>query len=156
MKPNKTLRLYRSLKRLPFGDKIFSRMVSRMAPYFSTISPFISALRPGFCEVLITKKKRVQNHIGTVHVIAIANGLEMAMGAMAEASIPPHLRWLPKGMTLDYTAKAGSDIRCTAEVAESDWQPGDVFVTVTAYDKDDVVVVKGNIKLWVTEKPQKK
>ncbi|MCY7295946.1 hotdog fold domain-containing protein [Alteromonas sp. a30] len=155
MKANKTLRTYKTLKKFPFGEKIFSRIISRIAPYFGTISPFISELRPGHCEVLIKKKKKVQNHIGTVHVIAIANGLEMAMGAMAEASIPAHLRWLPKGMTLDYTAKAGSDIRCVAEVDQNAWQPGDFPVTVTAYDENDVIVVKGFINLWVTEKPQK-
>lgn len=75
------------------------------------------------------------------------------MGVMAEASIPPHLRWIPKGMSLDYTSKAGSDIRCVAEVKPEDWQEGDLLVPVTAYDKDGVVVVKGHIKLWISLKP---
>ena len=105
--------------------------------------------------MLIRKRKKVTNHIGTVHVIAIANGLEMAMGTMAEASVPANLRWLPKGMTLDYTAKAGSDIRCVAKVEPSAWQPGDLIVPVTAYDEHDTIVVKGTITLWITEKPTK-
>ena len=95
------------------------------------------------------------NHIKTVHVIAICNGLEMAMGVMAEASIPKHLRWIPKGMSVDYTAKAGSDIRCVATVKPEDWQVGDMLVNITAYDDNDVVVVKGHIKLWISEKPNK-
>ena len=86
-------------------------------------------------------------------MIAICNGLEMAMGVMAEASIPKHLRWIPKGMTVDYTAKAGSDIRCVAKVNQEDWQPGDMLVRITAYDENNIVVVKGNIKLWISEKP---
>jgi hypothetical protein len=98
----------------------------------------------------------VFNHIKTVHVIAICNGLEMAMGVMAEASIPKHLRWIPKGMSVDYTAKAGSDIRCVASVKAEDWQPGDMMVNVTAYDVNDVVVVSGTIKLWISEKPSAK
>jgi hypothetical protein len=102
------------------------------------------------------KRKKVLNHIKTVHVIAICNGLEMAMGVMAEASIPKHLRWIPKGMSLDYTAKADSDIRCVAKVNPEDWRPGDMFVTVTAYDKSNIVVVQGKIKLWISEKPEKK
>ena len=57
----------------------------------------------------------MQNHIKTVHVIAICNGLEAAMGALAEASIPPDKRWIPKGMEVSYTAKAVSDITCIAE-----------------------------------------
>jgi len=74
------------------------------------------------------------------------------MGTMAEASIPSHLRWIPKGMSLDYTAKAGSDIRCTAKVLPEQWVPGDMMVEVTAYDNNDIVVVKGHIKLWISEK----
>lgn len=151
-KLTKVMALYKRVTRLPFGQKIFSIMVARMAPYFSTIKPLITELRPNYCECLIKKRKSVQNHIKTVHVIAICNGLEMAMGVMAEASIPAHLRWIPKGMSLDYTAKAGSDIRCVAKVTPEQWQVGDLLVEVTAYDINDVVVVKGHIKLWISEK----
>ncbi|TVP10305.1 MULTISPECIES: hotdog fold domain-containing protein [Shewanella] len=152
---NSTLNLYHKCRRLPFGNKIFSLLVSRMAPYFGSIKPIITQLEPNYCECLLRKRRAVENHIGTVHVIAICNGLEMAMGVMAEASIPPHLRWIPKGMTLDYTAKAGSDIRCVAKVDANAWQPGDLDVEVLAYDSNDIRVVKGNIRLWISAKPAK-
>ncbi len=155
MTQNKTLSTYRKLNWLPFGKKIFSLVVSRVAPYFATISPTITELVPNQCTCMIKKRKKVFNHIKTVHVIAICNGLEMAMGVMAEASIPANLRWIPKGMTVNYTAKAGSDIRCVAKVAPNDWQVGDMLVNITAYDENDVVVVKGNIKLWISEKPNR-
>ncbi len=155
MTQNKTLSIYRKLNWLPFGKKIFSLVVSRVAPYFATISPTITELVPNQCTCMIKKKKKVFNHIKTVHVIAICNGLEMAMGVMAEASIPKNLRWIPKGMTVDYTAKAGSDIRCVAKVAPNDWQVGDMLVNITAYDENNVVVVKGTIKLWISEKPNR-
>ena len=149
---NKIMALYQKCIKWPFGQKLFSMAVSRMAPYFGTIKPKITELRPHYCECFIKKHRRVHNHIKTVHVIAIANGLEMAMGVMAEASIPKNLRLIPKGMNLDYTAKAGSDIRCVAEVKAEDWQVGDMPVKVTAYDTEGVVVVKGEIKLWITAK----
>ena len=151
-KPNKVMALNSRVTRFPLGNKIFSIMVARMAPYFGTIKPLITELRLNYCECFIKKTNRVHNHIKTVHVIAICNGLEMAMGVMAEASIPKHLRWIPKGMSLDYTAKAGSDIRCIAQVTPEQWQCGDMMVEVTAYDNEDVVVVKGQIKLWISEK----
>jgi len=154
-KTTKVMKLYNRVTRLPYGNKIFSLMVSRMAPYFSSISPLITELRPHYCQCLIKKRHAVHNHIKTVHVIAICNGLEMAMGVMAEASIPSHLRWIPKGMSLDYTAKAGSDIRCVAEVKPEQWVEGDLLVAVTAYDNNDIVVVQGHIKLWISAKPPK-
>ncbi len=152
---NKTLSTYESFKKFPFGKKIFSMVVSRVAPYFSTIDPKITELIPNQCTCIIKKKRKVFNHIKTVHVIAICNGLEMAMGVMAEASVPKRLRWIPKGMTVNYTAKAGSDIRCVAKVGAEAWQPGDMLVNITAYDENDVVVVEGTIKLWISEKPIK-
>lgn len=155
MSKNYVLALYDKMKKLPLGNKLFSLIVSNKAPYFKTISPLITKIEPGECHCFIKKRRKVENHIGTVHVIAIANGLEMAMGFMAEASIPKHLRWIPKGMDLQYTAKAASDIRCVAVLENNDWQVGDLPVTVTAYDENDVVVVKGQIHLWVSEKPAK-
>ncbi|MBU2881961.1 DUF4442 domain-containing protein [Psychrosphaera sp. B3R10] len=155
MSKNYVLSLYNKMGKLPFGKKLFSLFASNKAPYFKTVSPLITKVVPGECHCLIKKRRKVENHIGTVHVIAIANGLEMAMGFMAEASIPTHLRWIPKGMDLQYTAKAGSDIRCVALLENNQWQVGDLPVEVTAYDENDVVVVKGIIHLWVSEKPKK-
>jgi acyl-coenzyme A thioesterase PaaI-like protein len=150
---NYLLRLYQRFVGLPFGKALFSRVFARKAPYFATISPHIEELRPNFCELSFRKRRRVQNHIGTVHVIAICNGMEMAMGALAEASIPKHLRWIPRGMQVDYTAKADSDIRITAEANPDDWQPGDLPVRVKAFRRDGTVVVEGTIMLYVSEKP---
>jgi hypothetical protein len=45
----------------------------------------------------MTQRWSVQNHIKTVHAIAVCNLVEMSMGLVAEASIPAHLRWLPMG-----------------------------------------------------------
>ena len=153
---NKVLNIFKKITKYPFGHKIFSMIVARKAPYFSTIKPLITTLKPNYCECVIKKRKGVENHIQTVHVIAICNGLEMAMGVMAEASIPKHLRWIPKGMEVNYVAKGGSDIKCVAKIDETHWQPGDVLVSVTAYDENDVAVVEGNIRLWVSEKPTNK
>lgn len=151
----KLLEIYNKWHKFSFGNRLFSWFFASWAPYFKTIKPYVVDLRPGYCEVLIKKRKIVQNHIGTVHVIAICNGLEMAMGAVSEASIPAHLRWIPKGMTLEYTAKAGTDIRCVADVSGLEWIEGDFLVPVTAFDANDVVVVTGTIKLWVSKKPKK-
>lgn len=152
MTNNRVLKLYRKLLRLPLGKQIFSSIAARKAPYFTSISPQVEQLVENRCVVLVKKRKAVENHIGTVHVIAIANGLEMAMGFMAEASIPTTLRWIPKGMTLDYVSKGKSDIRCIASVNADQWQAGDLAVPVLAIDTAGETVVSGEIKLWITQK----
>ena len=147
--------LYERVTRLPQGNRIFSLVFSQKAPYFATVRPTFVALRPGYAELRIKKRRRVQNHIGTVHVIAICNGLEAAMGALAEVSIPSDKRWIPKGMEVSYTAKATSDITCIAETDPEAWTSGnpDLPVRVRGVRDDGTVVVEGVIRLWVTEKP---
>ncbi|MFZ5723558.1 MAG: hotdog fold domain-containing protein [Pseudomonadota bacterium] len=149
---NFVLAQWNRLSGYPGGKWLFSKVVANKAPYFNTIGPLIEELRPGYAKVSIRKRRAVQNHIGTVHAIALCNLMEICMGVCAEASIPKHLRWLPKGMTVRYTAKAGSDITGYAEVAAEAWKPGDVDVKVWATDAAGKTVIEGTITLWVTEK----
>jgi len=151
---NYLINLYERCLKLPFGRKIFSTMFARKAPYFKTIKPLITELKPNFCQLTFKKRKPVQNHIGTVHAIAVCNGMEMAMGALAEASIPKHLRWLPKGMNVQYLAKTDSDVTIEAVASESTWQPGDQPISVEAKRSDDTVVAAGQIMIYVSEKPK--
>ncbi|HWU23610.1 MAG TPA: hotdog fold domain-containing protein [Nocardioides sp.] len=136
------------------GKRVFSFAFSQKAPYFATIHPRVVDLRPNYAEVLIPKRRGVQNHIGTVHAIALCNGLEMAMGALAETTIPASKRWIPKGMDVSYTAKATSDIRCIAETDQEQWDTanGELPVRVKGVRDDGTVVVEGVIRLWVTDK----
>ena len=150
------LSLYRQVTRLPQGDLLFSRLFTLKAPYFGTVRPRFTALRPNYAELTIRKRRRVHNHLKTVHVIAICNGLEAAMGALAEATVPRDRRWIPKGMDVSYTAKAVSDITCIAETDAAAWtgDDPDVPVRVRALREDGTAVVEGVIRLWVTDKPR--
>lgn len=47
--------LFQCAKRFPFGDRLFSRMVTLRAPYFGTIKPRFLRLEPGHCEVAMRK-----------------------------------------------------------------------------------------------------
>lgn len=147
--------LYTQTSRLPAGKMLFSRLISLRAPYFATVRPRFVELRPNYAELKIKKRRSVQNHIGTVHVIAICNGLEAAMGGLAEVSVPADKRWIPKGMDVAYTAKATSDITCIAETDPDAWtgDDPDVPVRVKGVRQDGKVVVEGVIRLWVTAKP---
>ena len=153
------LSLWNTMSRLPRGSRLFSIAFSQKAPYFATIHPRFTVLRPHRAELVIPKRRGVHNHLGTVHAIALSNGLEAAMGALAEATIPADKRWIPKGMTVAYTAKATSDITCIAETDPEQWsaealpdEGGDVAVRVRGVREDGENVIEGEIRLWVTPK----
>lgn len=149
------LDLWKTTSRLPQGKRLFSIAFSQKAPYFATIRPRFVEIRPNYAELVIPKRRGVHNHIKTVHAIALCNGLEAAMGALAEATIPRDKRWIPKGMDVSYTAKATSDITCIAETDAAQWagDDPDVPVRVRGVRDDGTVVVEGVIRLWVTPKP---
>lgn len=140
---------------MPLGSRVFSLLFAQRAPYFATVRPQFLTLEPNRVVLTIRKRRGVHNHIRTVHVIAICNGLEAAMGALAEATVPPDKRWIPKGMEVSYPAKADSDITCIAETDPEQWTgpDPDVPVRVRAERADGTVVVEGVIRLWVTPRP---
>src|SRR4051794_24485389 len=148
------LSLYRRVTALPGGDRLFSFLFSQKAPYFATVRPRFVALRPDYAELVIPKRRRVHNHLRTVHAIALCNGLEAAMGALAEASIPPDRRWIPKGMEVVYTAKATGDVTCIAETAAEQWTSPDPDLPVRVRGElaDGTRVIEGVIRLWVTSR----
>ncbi|KRF37011.1 hotdog fold domain-containing protein [Nocardioides sp. Soil805] len=153
----RVLDLWNTTSRLPQGQRIFSTLFAQKAPYFASIHPRFTVVEPNRAELVIRKRRSVHNHIGTVHAIALCNGLEAAMGALAEVSIPAHKRWIPKGMEVAYTAKADSDITCIAETDPEQWTGDDpaVDVRVRGVRRDGTVVIEGVIRLHVTEKPRR-
>jgi len=151
-----TFDLYKKVTALPQGKRLFSILYGQKAPYFASIHLQVEDMKPHHGAVKIPKRRSVKNHIGTVHAIAACNGLEAAMGLLAEATCPPDSRWLPKGMDVKYLAKSDGDLICTADSTEVDWANGpDVPVAVKATLPDGTVTVEGTIHLWVTKKSTK-
>ena len=105
---SQVLAMWRKSRSLPvvgplLGAQVFSFAFSQKAPYFSSIRPRFTVIEPNRAELVIRDRRGVHNHIGTVHAIALCNGLEAAMGALAEVTIPADKRWIPKGMEVAYT-----------------------------------------------------
>lgn len=150
---SQVLGLWERLRTVPGGEQVFSWGFTWKAPYFRSVRPRFVQVSPNYAALTLPKRRAVLNHIGTVHAIAVCNGLEAAMGALAEATVPAGKRWLPKGMEVRYLAKSTSDLTCSAETDPATWTSGpDVPVTVKATRDDGTVVVEGTIHLWVTDK----
>lgn len=147
------LTLYRRITRWPLGHWLFARAVCLKAPYFATIGPRFIALEPGRCVVRIRDRRRVHNHIGTVHAIALCNLAELSAGVMTDATIPPAMRWIPRGMAVEYLAKAIGTMHATAtpeapavEAASGYSWPVRVSVRNDAGEE----VFRAHIDMWVS------
>lgn len=147
------LKGFSTMNGLPGGKWLFTKAVCLNAPYFSTIKPTVVDLRKGHCSIKMTKRRAVHNHIKTVHAIAMCNLAEMTMGLIAEASVPGHLRWLPKAMEVQYLAKAETDLHSICVLEPNCWDSApNVPVTVKIYDTNNVEVMRAIIQIWVTAK----
>ena len=132
------------------GSEAFSKMVCQMAPYFATIDPSFVELKPGYAEIRLPFRREVTNHLGTVHAIAMCNAAELVAGTMTDVSIPAGSRWIPKGMSVEYLAKAKTDLRAVADGSSVDFsQPGDVVVPVDVFDTDGQKVFSARITMNV-------
>lgn len=130
------------------GAEQFSKMVCQMAPYFSTIEPQLIDLRPGRAEAKVPFRKEITNHLGTVHAIALCNAAELVAGTMTDASIPAGHRWIPKGMTVQYLAKAKTGVRAVADGSQVPWtEPGDHEVPVDIFDEQGTKVFHASITM---------
>lgn len=148
---NPALALWNRCGRLPFGKAIFSRLICLKAPYFGSIRPRFEEFRPGYARVSMAKRRAVTNHIGTVHAIAMCNLAELAAGTMTEITIPASMRWLPKGMSVEYVKKAEAGVEAVATVGEIAEGPArEVPVTVDIRDAAGETVCRATIAMWVS------
>ncbi|MBM7365752.1 hotdog fold domain-containing protein [Gordonia hydrophobica] len=152
-----TLALRRRLPDNRLGDVLFSLGLMAKAPYFATVLPLVEEIEPGYARVAAPKWFGVHNHIGTFHAIAACNLAEAAMGALMEATTPNTHRWIPKGMSTQYLAKATTGLTAHAELAApvdfAEITEGrDVVVSIRILDKAGKEVVHCDITTWVTPK----
>ncbi|OXM52149.1 hotdog fold domain-containing protein [Amycolatopsis alba] len=155
MAQNPTYAMWNRLAGKPVGKQLFSAAMCLRVPYFRTVLPSVRELRAGRCEVTSPKWWGVYNHIKTFHAIAACNLAEIAMGMLAEATVPATHRWLPKGMTVEYVAKAETGLRAVAELPELPEFGDEGFelpVPVTITDTNGKPVVTATITIWVTKK----
>jgi acyl-coenzyme A thioesterase PaaI-like protein len=146
-----TLAAWNRVKGSRIGRWLFARQVCRRAPYFRTIRPRFLELAPTTCSVSMRKRRSVENHIGTVHALAMGNLCELAAGMVTEVTIPTTLRWIPRGMTIEYLRKADSGVRALARLEKSTWlAPEDIRVPVTVMDAKGAEVVRAIITMYVT------
>ena len=148
----KALNMYKKFTILPGGNWLFSKAVCLAAPYFGSIKPRFDELRSNYCQVSLKKRWRVQNHLGTIHAIAMCNMAELAGGTMTDASVPKKARWIPSGMTVKYVKKANTDLIAVADGIGLDWSVnGEVVVPVVVKDTQGTIVFTADITMNIKQ-----
>ena len=121
------------------GKRLFSTILGQTIPYSGSIKARIEHLEPGHAVVFLPDRRRVRNHLNSVHAIALANMAELSTGLAMISGLPSGINGILIGLNVTYEKKARGELRaeCKCSVPTGNTRqevPIEMFITDQAGD----------------------
>ncbi len=123
------------------GKLMFSKILGTTIPYTGSIRARVEHLEPGHAVIELPDRRRVRNHLNSVHAIALANLAELSTGLSMISGLPPGLNAILVGLNVTYEKKARGRLRaeCRCEVPSSTERQEVMIETQITDEQGDVV-----------------
>ena len=152
---NRLNRVMNKLDSLPAGWRTGARsfIIGKIIPFAGTASCRVEKLTNNECVVKIKKRRKVGNHIGTLHAAAMALAAESATGFVTAMNVPDSRVLVTRNMNLTYLKRTKGDLTATATLSDADLERlrneerGDISVPVVLKDAEGTESVTAEM-IW--------
>ena len=139
---NRLERIVNTINRAPapVRRQLLTRFIGRVVPFTGTSRLRVEEMTPEQVTVEVPNRRCVQNHIGSVHAVAMALAVESASGFVTGMNVPDSCLPLLKTLKIDYEKRCKGNVRAVATLTEEQRQAmrtnerGNVEVEVHAWD----------------------
>jgi acyl-coenzyme A thioesterase PaaI-like protein len=91
-----------------------------MIPYTGSVSPRVEILEAGHARISITQRRRLENHLRSIHAIALMNVAEFASGAAMTVALPAGYRGIVTKISIEYLKKARGTVTADSRIVLPD------------------------------------
>lgn len=102
----KIVKLWQLFSKVPAGKRIFNRIIAWKIPYSGSIGAQITSLTAGHACLVLKDRRRIRNHLNSIHAIALTNFGELTSGLALHAGLDAQVRGIVTSITTDYEKKA--------------------------------------------------
>lgn len=137
------LALWQRCAAAPDPTRAFSTELFRAVPYSGSTGAVVDALDPGHARVTLEQRRDVENHLGSIHAVALTNVGELASGLALITALPEGMRSIVVALSTRYLKKARGTltVECSAPAIDAAVD-AELEVEATLVDADgDVVAV---------------
>ena len=140
------LELWRRCQATPDPPAAFTEQLFAAVPYSGSTGARIEELSPGRVRVSLEQRRAVENHLDSIHAVALTNVGELASGLALITALPEGMRSIVIELSTRYLKKARGKLtaQCQAPAVEAGEEAeleveapirdgeGDVVAVVTA------------------------